>query len=180
MLTWWLHGNYGLLIHKIEILSHGVDLIVEFSWKSDDLVDEWLAPNCVPGKTNFLGAYFGIMPGEAVSLRAARDDQPNLEANYMPNRGVEGRAVCRLLDEGDARIIAFHETPELVFQLHKIAMITELIEKVIAPAAVFPSLYYAATRVAAAALTRVNAEDNRSDRSLALFKEGKVLRARSK
>jgi len=68
MLTWWLHGNYGLLIHEIEILSHGVDLIVEFSRKSNDLVYEWLEPDCVSGKTNFLGAHFGMMHGKATSL----------------------------------------------------------------------------------------------------------------
>lgn len=54
----WRRGYSRAVVHKIEVLCHGVDLIVKFAGKLDNLVDERLTPDGRFGQVNLLAANF--------------------------------------------------------------------------------------------------------------------------
>jgi len=128
------------------------------------------------GRQIFFSAQFGMMPGRDGSPLKSRGTISFISRNatffLLPNCCVEGGTVWPSFPSratlGRWRLTNLQNS---FCNCQEIAMITELIDKIVPTSAEFPGLYGAAGCVDAAALAGIYAKDNRRNRRLALVRK---------
>ena len=93
-------------IHEVEILSHGVNLVIEFAGEGDNFGDECLAPDRELGQVDVFAADFRevVIETDGFGIVAWSDDL-DIKIRLPSNRGIEGRSVGGVFDQRDTRVI---------------------------------------------------------------------------